>query len=174
MAIYICLGDLHGQVATLERLRAVQARYPEAITVFIGDYIDCYGENSGFELIEQIRAMQQADPRHVVVLMGNHEQAAVDFFDDEWRDAWLRFGGRNTLTTAGISVGGNQDVRMNRQLLLERKAALIDWMRALPLTYAAEKLFCVHAGLDLMPELSNQVQHSQPILINWSSLVEVG
>jgi len=26
----------------------------------------------------------------------------------------------------------------------------------------------------LFPELSNQVQHSQPILINWSSLVEIG
>ncbi|CAJ1224950.1 hypothetical protein [Lactiplantibacillus xiangfangensis] len=26
----------------------------------------------------------------------------------------------------------------------------------------------------LLPELSNQVQHSQPILINWSSLVEIG
>jgi len=25
-----------------------------------------------------------------------------------------------------------------------------------------------------VPELSNQVQHSQPILINWSSLVEIG
>jgi len=152
MAIYICLGDLHGQVATLERLRMVQTRYPEAITVFIGDYIDCYGENSGFELIEQIRAMQQADPRHVVVLMGNHEQAAVDFFDDEWRDAWLRFGGVNTLIAAGLSVGGDQDAIMSRQLLLKHKRGLIDWMRALPLTYAAEKIFCVHAGLDLALE----------------------
>jgi len=29
-------------------------------------------------------------------------------------------------------------------------------------------------SMDTFPELSNQVQHSQPILINWSSLVEIG
>ncbi len=149
MSIFIGLGDLHGQVATLDQLRVVQERYPGAITVFIGDYIDTFGENQGFELIEQIRAMQLADSRHVVVLMGNHEQAAADFFDDECKSAWLRFGGENTLTTAALSLGGYQDVMQDRRLLLERKRGLIDWMRALPLTYTAGKLFFVHAGLDL-------------------------
>ncbi|WP_341778387.1 metallophosphoesterase [Levilactobacillus sp. HBUAS70063] len=87
MAIYIALDDLHGKLETLDQLAKVQAKYRSATTVFIGDYIDTSTDNLGFALIDRIRHMQAANPAHTVVLMGNHEQAALDFFRNSYRDA---------------------------------------------------------------------------------------
>ncbi|WP_143463117.1 metallophosphoesterase [Levilactobacillus enshiensis] len=158
MGIVIALGDLHGQLGTLTRLRRVQAQFPEAVTVLIGDYIDCFGVNQGFDLIEDIRAMQLAEPSRTVVLMGNHEQAAVDFFDDAQRRDWLQFGGDNTLQSVATSLGASNGITQDRQLVLDRKHELLDWMRALPLTYTVGKLCFVHAGLNLA--LENPIRDS--------------
>lgn len=150
MSIVIALGDLHGQIGVMSRLKYLKTKYPTALTVFIGDYIDSYGENFGFELLDQIRAMQLADPDHTIVLMGNHEQAAVDFFEDKSQDAWLRFGGDNTLWTATVDLGGaDESVGQERRYVLKRKRNLINWMSQLPLSYTRDMLYFVHAGLDL-------------------------
>jgi len=150
MSIVIALGDLHGKTGVISRLKHLKTKYPAALTVFIGDYIDSFGENHGFELLEQIQAIQLADPNHTIVLMGNHEQAAVDFFEDESQDAWLSFGGDNTLWTATINLGGvDENVAQERRFILERKRNLISWMSQLPLNYSQDKLYFVHAGLDL-------------------------
>lgn len=148
MARIIALGDLHGHVETLARLRQVQAQYPGAITVFNGDYIDSFGPNQGFKLLEEIHALQLADPQHTVVLMGNHEQAAVNFFDKEQSD-WLTFGGDHTLKAVAKSLGGNGNVSQDRQLILTHKPELLAWLRTLPLTYVVGRICLVHAGLDL-------------------------
>lgn len=149
MTIVIGLSDLHSQVKSLDRLREVRAHYPEAITVFMGDYIDTYGENSGFALLERIRAMQAADPQHIVVLRGNHEQAAINFFENPKQTAWLSFGGEATLQAVANSLGGGENVMADRQLIMNQKSELLDWVRQLPLTFTTGKLCFVHAGLDL-------------------------
>lgn len=149
MGLIIALGDLHGHVETLTRLKRVQAKYPGAITVFNGDFIDSYGPNQGFKLLEKIRTLQLADPQHTVVLMGNHEQAAVNFFDDERQRAWLTFGGDSTLKTVAASLDGDGNVSQDRQLILTHKPELLTWLRALPLTYTIGRLCFIHAGLDL-------------------------
>src|SRR5699024_10865782 len=132
MTLFIALGDLHGQVKSLERLKLLQSRYPDAITVFIGDYIDSFTENHGFELLKQIQQMQVANPMQTVVLMGNHEQGAQEFFDDSSNDGWLQFGGKGTLMVAsGDEYSG--DPYQEREVLLDTGFGLIDWMGQLPL-----------------------------------------
>ncbi|KRK80151.1 metallophosphoesterase [Companilactobacillus nodensis] len=144
MGIYIGLGDLHGQVGTLDRLKTVQSQYPTAVTVFMGDYIDSFGDNHGFELLEKIHDMQVTDPTHTIVLMGNHEQAALSFFYDS-DNAWLSFGGDSTLE----AVTDNFDIEQARLSVLDNHFDLLDWMEQMPMTYTAGKLCFVHAGLDM-------------------------
>lgn len=147
MTTVIALGDLHSQLATLPRLKQVQAKYPDAITVFIGDYIDTYGVNHGFELLEQIFAMKRADPKHTIVLRGNHEQGMSDYFADATHVAWLQYGGNFTLEAIMESLP--DAIGDPREVILDEKLGLIDWVEQLPLTYTIGHLIFVHAGLDL-------------------------
>jgi serine/threonine protein phosphatase 1 len=158
--IVIALSDLHSQLGALPRLRRVQARYPDATTVLIGDFIDCFGENnSGLTLLEDIRLMQSADPQHVKVLMGNHEAGALNFFANFNSDDWLDYGGLSTLLAEAkrlnLVPNGTSQIAQERlalttrKSLLTHKSALISWVAALPLTLTIGKLAFVHAGLNL-------------------------
>ncbi|WP_262315194.1 metallophosphoesterase [Lacticaseibacillus parakribbianus] len=157
--IVIALGDLHGQLAVLPRLRRVQARYPEATTVFIGDYIDCFGDdNPGLALLAEIRAIEEADPLHTKALMGNHEYGAVSFFSDPAKRDWLHYGGAATLAaeakrlglspTREVPYASEQLALAVRQALLAREPTLLDWTAALPMSWSVGRLTFVHAGLD--------------------------
>ncbi|AKP67465.1 metallophosphoesterase [Companilactobacillus ginsenosidimutans] len=153
MGIFIALGDLHGQMETLDRLEIVQKQYPTAKTIFIGDYIDCYGTNLGFDLLHEIHDMQMKNPSDVIVLMGNHEQAAIDYFEDPENDSWLRFGGDYTLRAVAKKLGSKQDFSHDREFVLNHEHGLLDWVKQLPLTYypgSDNKIVFTHAGLDLL------------------------
>lgn len=149
MAIVIALGDLHSQLATIPRLLQVQSLYPEAITVFLGDYIDCYGPNNGLALLAKIQTIQAQDSQHTVVLIGNHEQGLLDYLASPTQSAWLAYGGMETLRAATDDWTADKGPLFARQLLLDHQLALITWLRQLPLTYTLGKLYFVHAGLDL-------------------------
>lgn len=156
--LVIALGDLHSNLKTLDWLKSVQALYPKAITVFLGDYIDTYHNNSGFALLEAIKQMQEADPDTVRVLIGNHEDEALKFLADVAQSDWLACGGLETLIAEGKRFGltqkGNDLIAREqlaleaRNLILSQKPELIAWMKALPLTLTIGKLAFVHAGLD--------------------------
>lgn len=128
-------------------------------------YIDTSTDNLGFALIDRIRHIQAANPAHTVVLMGNHEQVALDFFRNSYRDAWLSFGGANTLMAATKALDGSQSLTADRRLVLDRQASLIAWMRARPLSYVAGKICFVHARLDLT--LANPVKDTPDHSLLW-------
>lgn len=163
MSIVIALSDLHSQLATLPQLREVQLVYPEAVTVFLGDYIDCYGPNHGLTLLTQIRAMQAHDPTHTIVLLGNHEQGLLDYLASPTQSAWLDYGGKETLRAATRDWTTDQGPQFARQLLLNHQPELIAWLRQLPLSYTLGQLSFVHAGLDLtLPHpLQDTSRHDQ-------------
>ena len=61
-----------------------------------------------------------------------------------------------------------QEAEIGRSTFYQYYLDKYDWLEKQVARYTA-------SFQELMnPELSNQVQHSQPILINWSSLVEIG
>ena len=144
----IAVSDIHGQMTVFSRLDAVQARYPGAITVFVGDYID--GHQTGFAVLEEIRRRWLADAEHTVVLRGNHEQMMLDYFRNAALDNWLNNGGKATLAEAVRQHYGHAaGTGTNRKLVCTAYSGLLALVRELPLEYRCEHLWFVHAGVDL-------------------------
>lgn len=101
------IGDIHGEAGLLRqllaRLRADAARHAAggAVTViFLGDYLD-RGPDS-----RQVLDILTDNPfpgASLHFLRGNHEQALLDFLITPVEaQAWLRFGGIETLASYGV------------------------------------------------------------------------
>ncbi|PPD45939.1 MAG: serine/threonine protein phosphatase [Methylocystis sp.] len=107
MRIY-AVGDVHGRADLLDRLAALvdadlrAGDCEEAITVFLGDYVDRGLDSRG--VIE--RLSQKEFPTPIVTLRGNHEDAMLRYLDDPaMLDQWAMFGGLVALTSYGVDVG---------------------------------------------------------------------
>jgi serine/threonine protein phosphatase 1 len=89
------IGDVHGQLALLERLLALLPFDAQADElVFIGDLIDRGPDVRG--VLERVLELQ-ATANRVTVLCGNHEQMLrLSLLDETMFQAWLRMGGRAT------------------------------------------------------------------------------
>lgn len=122
------VGDIHGELALLDRLLAMIAEdmagrsNRRAVLVFLGDYID-RGPDSRGVLDRLIGAPPlDADMRF---LAGNHEAAMLDFLADPVNNArWLDFGGAEALASYGVraSVGVRERGRLKslRDQLVDR------------------------------------------------------
>lgn len=77
--LIIAASDVHGNVAMLDKVAEFQKHYPDAITVFGGDYID--GHKDGCEVLHRIYDMSHAHPDQVVVLRGNHDDMMLNFIN---------------------------------------------------------------------------------------------
>jgi serine/threonine protein phosphatase 1 len=100
------IGDIHGRLDCLDALIARidadnVARGPaETTLIFLGDLMDRGAESRG--VIE--RAMEIADTRPSVFLMGNHEEILIHAWEGDRRAASLlhRVGGRETVMSYGV------------------------------------------------------------------------
>lgn len=112
------IGDIHGELALLDRLLAMIARdaaqRPDrrVVLVFLGDYIDRGPDSRGVldRLIDG--PLPDAQARF---LAGNHEAAMLDFLADPTANAhWLDFGGAEALASYGVraSVGVRERGRL--------------------------------------------------------------
>lgn len=146
MTMVIAAADLHGQLGVFSRLAKMQERYPGAITVLGGDYVD--GLPKGFEVLKRIRTLQQVDPDHVKVLMGNHDDLMLEYFRQATNDYWLNVGGKGTLKQAALDLG-NDWGDGNREKVLAAYPDLLNWLQTCPLEYHIGKLRFVHAGYAL-------------------------
>jgi len=130
------IGDIHGCFTKLRNLlRHIEqhrGQNPYRL-VFLGDYID-RGPRSR-DTLELLIKTQASDPERVICLRGNHDDMALDAARGDWQ-MWLLNGGDATLRSYGV--------RHARDLPREH----LDWMGALPLAYADNKRFFVHAGVE--------------------------
>ena len=102
------VGDIHGEAGLLralfDRIVADSAGLPAAEThlVFLGDYIDRGPDSRG--VVELLSRWSQAEA-NCYFLRGNHEDALLDIIagNEDDLSGWLRFGGRETLASYGIS-----------------------------------------------------------------------
>lgn len=148
MTTVIAISDIHGNLAAFDRLAEAQTKYPGAITVFLGDYVD--GNPDGFAVLTKIQAAQQADPAHTVVIKGNHDQMLVDYMRDGDDSLWGINGGNLTIEQALMDKYHQYfSGPVARHLLLRAYGPLIDWVNALPLTKPIDALYFVHAGLNM-------------------------
>jgi serine/threonine protein phosphatase 1 len=131
------IGDIHGcytQLRTLiHRCMAHRGDNPYRL-ICLGDYID-RGRRSR-ETVELLIELQASLPEQIVCLSGNHERMAMAAARGGDPRAWLANGGMATLQSYGV---GSAEQIPPRHL---------DWMASLPLSFADEWRFFVHAGID--------------------------
>jgi diadenosine tetraphosphatase ApaH/serine/threonine PP2A family protein phosphatase len=107
MRVY-CVGDIHGRDDLLrqmaERVEAdlEPSSFDQAVTVFLGDYVD-RGLGS-MHVVEQLARGEW--PTAIIALAGNHEDLLMAFLEDEGvLEAWRNLGGLETLHSYGVNLG---------------------------------------------------------------------
>jgi serine/threonine protein phosphatase 1 len=102
------IGDVHGRADLLARLsKSIEddlraGDYDEAITVFLGDYVD-----RGRDSRDVLDRLARRDfPTPIVGLRGNHEDVMMRYLDDPaMLDQFAAFGGLMTLVSYGVGPG---------------------------------------------------------------------
>jgi serine/threonine protein phosphatase 1 len=149
-----CVGDIHGRDDLLremaERVRAdmkIQS-FDQAVTVFLGDYID-RGPGS-MRVVEQLANAKWPTP--TIALAGNHEDFLLTFLADARVLAfWRGQGGLETLHSYGVDVGA----AMVGRGFEEAQAAFTarfpkhhqDFLTALKISAVIGDYFFCHAGV---------------------------
>ncbi len=102
------VGDIHGRADLLARLGDLVAAdlrrgdYDEALTIFLGDYVDRGLDSRG--VVERLRLADFPTP--IITLRGNHEDAMLRYLDDPaMLDQFAAFGGLTTLASYGVDPG---------------------------------------------------------------------
>ena len=142
------IGDIHGCHRALVELLARISPDPDSDTVvFLGDYID-RGPDSKGVIAEVIGIRQRV--RHVITLMGNHEEMFLRFLAGKEQGFFLSMGGCETLASYGIKPP------YDRAALATIPADHL-WFYANLLTcWEDERAIYVHAGLQPGVHLSQQ------------------
>ncbi len=166
------VGDIHGRADLLQLLHqkiihdAATAGKKTLHLVYLGDYID-RGSLSRQVITTLLKPSPIKARRHF--LLGNHEQAMLDFLDDpEPASAWLSWGGMATLHSYGITPTKKELSEQGGLRQLAKKLA-----RALPATHLKflkncrlstrlGDILCVHAGIN--PSLPLNAQPEQTLL----------
>lgn len=157
------VGDIHGRLDLLEALLARitedaagfgDARCPRFI--FLGDYVD-RGDHSA-QVLDFLAGLTGPDN---TFLMGNHEAAMLAFLDDPLRGQdWLGWGGRQTLTSYGISPGprvpDTTDLRLLRDELAHAVRPHLPFLQGLARHAASGDVIFAHASLDPTLALEDQ------------------
>lgn len=167
-AVY-AIGDIHGRLDLLNELLVHVAtdveRHPadrERELVFLGDYID-----RGPESPQVIEALLKLDwPGFTpVFLLGNHEDAMLEFLDGESDGvAWLTYGGLETLVSYGVAI---RRLPANEDATTELRQALsaavpqrhVDFLRRCVLSHVVDDYVFVHAGIRPGRSLEHQDRH---------------
>jgi serine/threonine protein phosphatase 1 len=148
------VGDMHGCADLLSKLFTridddLKARpIAESVQVFLGDYID-RGPSSR-QVIDLLIARRQG--HDIVLLKGNHEDCALQFFRDHTvLSAWKNIGGLNTLRSYGVTSTRGDDPQSLDKLAAALNDAMPDshrrFLQGLALSFTCGDFFFVHAGV---------------------------
>ena len=166
---FLAIGDLHGRFDLLANLvEKIPDSHKSESLVFLGDYVD-RGEDTK-KLLKLLMTITGYEDTSIICLRGNHEQMLLDFIDDPQRHAlfWLHNGGLQTLASFGVAPSRNmtQDPLalddLRDELVQTMGQSMIEWLRALPLTWQSGNVWTVHAGAD--PRVPMQEQAADVLL----------
>jgi serine/threonine protein phosphatase 1 len=147
----VVVGDIHGELATLERLwRRLPPLDAQDTLIFLGDYVDRGRDSRG--VVDFLRKLPLATPAKLVLLCGNHEDGWLrvvsggfpEFVLPEGNGCWpcaRSFLGRAEDAAAG---GADFEAMLTGSFF---PAEVVAWMRELPTWYEDEHAIYVHAGL---------------------------
>tara|TARA_R100000656_G_C3947787_1_gene127847 strand:+ start:345 stop:1112 length:768 start_codon:yes stop_codon:yes gene_type:complete len=155
MRIY-AIGDIHGRADLLEDLLtqisrdAANGTVDDMRLIFLGDYVDRGWESRA--VLERLTTLS-LPPLKTVFLMGNHEEAFLNFLaDPQFLDNWRQYGGLETLHSYGLKdLTFRAETSYLQQVHAEFQNALpaahLTFLKALPLSYEAGDYFFAHAGV---------------------------
>ncbi|MBD3665073.1 serine/threonine protein phosphatase [Sulfitobacter sp. TSTF-M16] len=151
------IGDIHGQLAELERVLAlIEADGgPDAKIVFLGDYTD-RGPNSREVLDLLISARDQGRNWHFI--KGNHDRMFEWFMHPYPKHeaylpielGWLhpRLGGDTTLASYGLNfTDKDRMLNVHADALAKVPQSHLEFLSSLALTFETKDLFFTHAGI---------------------------
>ncbi len=152
------VGDIHGCYTPLRALldliardAADRAEGRTASLIFCGDYVD-RGPASR-DVLDALCWLKRHGPFHVHVLKGNHEQVMLDYIADPAScQAWVAFGGAQTLRSYGVTPPGASDpasahVAARDDLLEVMPIAHLRFLETLELMVGVGDFAFVHAGI---------------------------
>lgn len=140
----LCVGDVHGCAAELERLIDDVAPTPDDELVFLGDYVD-RGPASR-DAVAFLIELAERLPR-TIFLRGNHEEMFCDFLGLEGanKEAFFANGGAQTLASYGLPASSAAPRReLARALVPDTHVAFLE---SLVLQHVADGFAFVHAGV---------------------------
>ncbi len=130
-------------------LRRMQAKYPDAVTVFCGDYID--GHPHAAEVLQCI--MRQVADKRAFAILGNHDQMLLDYLrDDGNRPGWFMNGGDQTVASMVHAATGKDmppESPESRHVMIDKYTETGEFIAKLPTMCVYGKMIFVHAGFDL-------------------------
>lgn len=149
------IGDIHGRLDLFRKLIAdvaIDNRLRDPMVtgiVLLGDVID-RGPQSA-QLLRACRELTRMTDRFIM-LKGNHEAMMVTALrhDFSFLAPWLRYGGRETLHSFGMTDAEIDDPEPFDLAADARRRIgedLLDWVDSLPVTLRAMDYLFVHAGI---------------------------
>lgn len=135
------IGDIHGCYEEFEKLvEKININFKEDRLVLLGDYID-RGDNS-FEVVEKIIALEKEYGKdNIILLKGNHELMAIDFFEGKG-SCYLYNSGNTTI----------KEYKSHNRQLEEH----IGFFKGLRNYYQDEHYIYVHGGIKPGVDLQEQ------------------
>jgi len=147
-ALTFAIGDVHGCITKLDDLMNRCADYAGARPhrfVMLGDYIDRGPDSQS--VVGRLRKLCEQRPGGIVCLMGNHEELLLSAVNDPSDvTLWMNNGGDATLRSYGVNT------------VADLPADDIEWIRNLRLCHDDGLRFFVHAGIDPVVRLDQQVK----------------
>lgn len=145
------VGDIHGRLDLLDRLLDMIAQdrrrgETEARLVFLGDYVD-RGPDSR-SVVDRLIEIADSAP-DTVFLLGNHEQAMLEFLAQPDEMArWLDWGGAATAISYGVEEPHLRAPAAVAEALSQNlPAAHRSFLSCLATMHEAEDYLFVHAGV---------------------------
>ncbi|MGE4218219.1 MAG: metallophosphoesterase family protein [Alphaproteobacteria bacterium] len=175
------MGDVHGECRLLEALLEEIGRdaaglgaTPRRTVVFLGDYVDRGPDSRGVVDLLLQRPLNGAEHRF---LLGNHEQAMLDFLrDPEAGAGWLAYGGIMTADSYGVRAAlpasPASRAAFRDALAAAMPPAHLAFLEALEPSATYGDYAFAHAGV--RPGLSLDDQHPDDLLwirepfLNWT------
>jgi len=164
----IAIGDIHGQLAELEKLLGKLPKLDAQDTlVFLGDYVD-RGPKSA-EVVELVRhGLPRTTPAKIVTLCGSHEDAWLRVRREGWIEFVLPVG--NGCRATLRSYRGEPPPTDDEMPTAEELKMLFDgsffpddviaWFASLPRWYEDQHAIYVHAGL---PKIDGRWAHPSAV-----------
>lgn len=149
---YIFISDIHGNLPTIDLIKKARIKYPNAMLVAGGDYIDSRPNSK--EVMDYL--MEISKEENTIILKGNHEQMMLNYadgldnYEEGFEPLWFANGGKRTIRSF---FGRKFSKPKTREILKESK--YYEFVKKLPIMYDTPNIIFVHAGVKPVKDYAN-------------------